>query len=121
MGMGLGRPNRVALTHVALPTAAALVYFDLTGKPPDATTPVWIKSTVNEVAQVMANVMTIYTQDGESPPRELLSVELLGGKFEKGAQVFRTASGAELSRLTVRRENLYAGISILKRAHVRFR
>jgi len=53
-------------------------------------------------------------------PKELTAFELLEGKFERGARIFRTRDGRELEGLAVERRDMLAGIAVLRAAGIRF-
>ena len=109
------------MRHVSLQTAAALAYFELTRKVPDATSAQWMGHTVLEVAHALSSVVTLYTQEpGAAHPRKIDTSELLSASFERGARALRKANGEELRDLSVRRVDLYASLGILRRAGLVF-
>jgi hypothetical protein len=70
------------LQHVALPTAASLVYIQVIGTPPDATKPVEMRDTLNDVAHAMSVVIPIYARTvGSGLPMEIPLADLVTARF----------------------------------------
>lgn len=110
------------LQHLSLPTACAVVYSKIAGVTPDPRDPAKMQAILNDVAQALSNIVPIYAPDPASgKPKALTPLELVEGKFTRGAQAFKTKSGAELRGLTVQRRDLASALTILKSAQIRFR
>lgn len=105
---------------VALSTAAAVVYHQITGTTSESADE--IIEVLNAVAGAIANVAPIYTSDRPTgTPRQLAPIELIHCRFERGATVLKTSFGLGYGNLTMRREDLRSAIAILKGARVDFR
>jgi hypothetical protein len=110
------------LHYLALPTVCSLIYFRITGAVPDARDPSEMQDILNDVAHAISNLVPIYAPEPDSElPKELAAIEIVQGKFARGAHVLRTRHGKELRGLRVRRSDMESAISILKSAHIRFR
>ncbi len=116
------RDTSYELQHVGLATACEEIYAKITGRMPSPREPGEMERVLNEVAQMVSNLVTIYTTVAESsPPRALTPVELLGGAFIRGAQAFKTKQGTELLGLTIQRREMKYAISLVKSAQTVFR
>jgi hypothetical protein len=110
------------LQHLGLPTACALVYSSVTGETLDARDAATMREVLNDVARALASLVTVYAPDPASPlPQGIAPLEVIEGRFARGAHVFITKDGAELRGLTVQRRDVWAAIAILKSSRVRFR
>ena len=80
-----------------------------------------IDALLNEVAQAMADLVTIYgaTNDKE-PLRPLPWAEIKLGVFQRAATVIRTSDGIEYQRLYIRRCDVLAAATVLKKSGPRF-
>ncbi len=108
--------------HIALSTAAAVVYHQLIGATADAGSADDVMEVLDRVAGAIANVAPIYTSDRPSgTPRQLAPIELIHCRFERGATVLKTSFGLEYTNLSIRRGDMRAAIAILKGARVDFR
>lgn len=106
--------------HIALSTAAAVVYHQLIGA--NAGSADDVMEVLDRVAAAIANVAPIYTSDRPSgTPRQLAPIELIHCRFERGATVLKTSFGLEYTNLSIRRGDMRAAIAILKGARVDFR
>jgi hypothetical protein len=114
----MDRPARDT-QHVGLATAAAVVFSQLTGHQVDGTRGEETKALLNDVAHALSNIVPIYMKQA-SGVRRLSPVDLLQGRFERGAQVLRTRDGRELTELSVQRRDMLAAISVLRSAKARF-
>jgi len=106
--------------RVPLEVAAAVVFFRVTGLQVEGRRdPAMLKS-LDAVARALANIMPIYAEEPPDRPKELSAFELLEGKFERGARIFRMRDGRELEGLAVERRDMLAGIAVLRAAGIRF-
>ncbi|HET7362877.1 MAG TPA: hypothetical protein VFJ70_04805 [Burkholderiales bacterium] len=81
-----------------------------------------MQAILNDVAHALATMVPIYAPSTYSGvPTALAQLDLIEGKFLRGAQVFRTKHGNELRRLTVQRRDMLSAISILESARISFR
>ena len=80
-----------------------------------------IDALLNEVAQAMADLVTIHgaTNDKE-PLRPLPWAEIKLGVFQRAATVIRTSDGIEYQRLSIRRCDVLAAATVLKKSGARF-
>ena len=107
--------------HVALSTAAALVYHQIQQARPDAADATQFSRLLDRVAQAISTVTAIYiAEPSTGGNRELSRLELLDCRFRRGATIL-VMNGKEYRGLSVRRGDLHAAIAILRRAGVRFR
>lgn len=116
------RSKQRELAHLGLPTACAVIFSKVTGTPPDARHPQELQAALNDVARALSTLVVIYAADAESGmPKPLAPAQVIEGQFLRGAQVFKTKQGNELRGLTVQRRDMFAAISVLQSAHIRFR
>lgn len=107
--------------HLALSTAAAVVYHQIAGTTVDSDSAQDVDHVLNQVAHAIANVAPIYTADRPSgTPRQLAPIELIHCRFEGGATVLTTGFGVEYKHLSIRRDDMRTAIAILKGAGIRF-
>lgn len=84
--------------------------------PPDATKPLEMRDTLNEVAHAMCVVVPVYARDSTSGlPVEIPVADLVTGRFIRGAHRLVTETGREYEGLTVRRRDIATAITLLKR------
>lgn len=77
---------------------------------------------LNDVAHAVSNIVPVYVSDTQSEiPTALAPIELIEGRFTRGAHVFRTRTGKELRGLTIQRRHMIGAIGFLKAARIRFR
>jgi len=114
------RSAQRGLQHVGLPTACALVYFNVTGEALHAHEARAMRAVLDDVARALASLVTVYATDPRSRiPQAIASVALIEGRFARGAHVF-IKDGSELRQLSVRRGDLWTAITILKSTGIRF-
>ena len=105
------------IQHLALPTAAALAYFEVTGKQLDAALESQTREILCDVAHALSILAPIHVMEGApSMPRELLHGALIGAAFQRGAHLLTLRDGTELRDLTIRRGDLEAAVRLLKEA-----
>jgi hypothetical protein len=106
-----------AIQHLALPTAAALAYFEITGKQLDAALESQMRDVLCDVAHALSLLAPIHVMEGSPPmPRELLYGALIGAAFQRGAHLLSLRDGTELRNLTIQRRDLEGAIKVLKEA-----
>lgn len=104
--------------HLALSTAAAVVYHQIMGA---AAPPEHVSEALDRVAGAIANVAPIWTAERPSgTPRPLAPIELIHCRFERGATLLKTSFGSEYGNLTIRRDDMRSAITILRGARVDF-
>ena len=105
--------------HVALPVAVAVVIYKLSGEQVGgARTPEALRL-FNDIARGMAHVVPIYTTQSNGQPKALGHMEIVQGRFEHGALLFRAVDGTEYRHLTVQRRDITTAIDTLKGVRVR--
>jgi hypothetical protein len=108
--------------HLALSTAAAVVYHQVMGAAAAAGSADDVLDVLDRVAGAIANVATIYTSDRPSgTPRQLAPIELIHCRFERGATALKTSFGLEYHNLSIRRDDMRTAIAILRGARISFR
>jgi hypothetical protein len=76
---------------------------------------------LNEVAQAIADLVTIYGAPNDQVPVKPLPVaEVKHGAFQRAATFVRTSNGIEYRRLYIRRGDVRAAAAVLKKSGVRF-
>jgi hypothetical protein len=76
---------------------------------------------LNEVAQAMADLVTIYGAPNDHVPLRPLSIaEVKPGAFQLAATLMRTSNGTEYRRLCIRRCDVLAAATVLKKSGARF-
>lgn len=107
--------------HLALSTAAAVIYRQITGTTAQIASAEDFDEALNVVARAIANVAPIWTADRPSGvPRQLAPIELIHCNFARGATLLVTGFGVEYRHLTIRRADMRAALAILKGAGVDF-
>ncbi len=108
--------------HIALSTAAAVVYHQVMGTTAEIAYADDIVEILDRVAGAIANVAPIYTADRPSgSPRQLAPIELIHCRFERGATVLKTSFGLEYGNLSIRRDDMRTALAILRGARISFR
>jgi hypothetical protein len=80
-----------------------------------------IDALLNEVAQAMADLVTIYgAPHDQVPVKPLPWVEIKLGVFQRAATLIRTSNGIEYGRLYIRRCDVLAAATVLKKSGARF-
>ena len=80
-----------------------------------------IDAPLHEVAQAIADLVTIYGAPNEQVPIKPLPVaEVKHGTFQRAANVLIMNNGIEYRRLYIRRADLRAAATVLKKSGVRF-
>ena len=110
----MNRDNAYELQHVALPVAVALVVFAISGKQVSGERSAAAMQLFDDVAHAMAHTVPIYTTHSNGLPKELAHGEVMQGRFERGALLFRTVDGVEYHDLTVQRRDIARAIGALK-------
>ena len=104
--------------HLALPTAAALAYFEITGKQLDGALESQTREVLSDVAHALSILAPIFVMEGSPPtPRELQHGQLIGAAFQRGAHLLMLRDGTELRNLTIQRGDLEAAVHVLKDAN----
>lgn len=118
----MDRAGSRAKQHLALPTAASLVYFTVTGRVPDAISPRFLQRTLNDVAHAISLIAPIYEKDAESGlPRQITTKVLITAAFEHGGNVLITDDGVQHRGLTVVREDMEAAANLLRSSQIKKR
>src|SRR5215213_6292968 len=106
-----------ATHHLDLPTAAALAYFEITGKQLDAGLESQMREVLCDVAHALSILAPIHVMEGEpSMPREVRYGLLIGAAFQRGAHLLTLRDGTELRNMTIRRGDLEQAVRVLKEA-----
>jgi hypothetical protein len=107
---------------LGLPLVAALVHHRVVGRLPEAADSASLGALLDDVARAISNVVPIYVSDPAGGlQRELSLLELINGKFARGAHIFITQSGDEIRGLLVQRSDMIIAIGVLRGAGVKFR
>jgi hypothetical protein len=112
MDLGFTRDRQ----YLSLRTAAALAYIGLVGKSPDPRNPLTLQRVLNDVAHAIAVLAPVRTYQGTGegqPPVGIEPLDLIEGRFERGASALVCRDGAEVRQLVIQRRDLDAAISIL--------
>jgi hypothetical protein len=106
---------------VPLSSAVLDVYGEVTGTSISPFEGLLIDALLNEVAQAMADLVTIYgAANDELPLNPLPWAEVKLGVFQCGATVLRTNDRIEYRRLYIRRGDVRAAAAVLKKSRPRF-
>jgi hypothetical protein len=119
-GMRRGAP---AWDRELIPFSNAVppVYTQVTGASLSPFGGPFIDALLNEVAQAIADLVTIYGAPNDQVPVRPLSIaEVQHGAFQRGGTVVRTSNGIEYRRLYVRRCDVRAAATVLKKSGMRF-
>jgi hypothetical protein len=80
-----------------------------------------IDALLDEVAEAIADLVTIYGAPNDQVPVRPLSIaEVQHGAFQLGGTVIRTSNGIEYRRLYIRRCDVRAAATVLKKSGARF-
>jgi len=106
---------------IPFPNAVPRVYEEITGASLSPFGGLLIEALLNQVAQAMADLVTIHGATNlQEPLRPLPWAEVKLGVFLRGATVMRTCDGIQYQRLYIRRCDARAAATVLKRSGVRF-
>jgi hypothetical protein len=101
--------------------AVPRVYEEITGSSLSLFGGLLIDALLNEVAQAMADLVTIYgAPNDQVPVKPLPWAEVKLGVFQRAATVMRTGDGIEYRRLYIRRGDVLPAATVLKRSGARF-
>lgn len=101
--------------------AVSHVYTQLTGASLSPYGSPLFDALMSEVAQAIANLVTIYgAPSDEVPVKPLTEAEVKHGAFQRAATVIRTSDGIEYRRLYIRRGDVRAAAAVLKKSGARF-
>jgi hypothetical protein len=101
--------------------AVQQVYTKITGTSLSPFVGPLIDRLLSEVAQAIADLVTIYgATNDEEPLRPLPVAEVQDGAFELAATLIRTSNGIEYRRLYIRRCDVLAAASVLKKSGAKF-
>ena len=107
------------LQHVGLPTACAVIYWQVSGNVADPRNVAEWQALLNAVARALAGVVQVYARDGDgSTPVPIAPTDLLDGAFSAGAHQFTTKAGKQLRGLSVQRGDMMTAISLFKSAGI---
>jgi hypothetical protein len=116
----VGRNDQTGTEFLALSTAAYHVYYEIMGTRLRYTDVSEMNEVLHRVAHALANVAPIYSRDRDAGTyRQLDSVDLIFGVFQRGGTVMRT-SYAEYKGLAIRRSDMREAIEIFRRAGIKF-
>ena len=100
--------------QLPLRLAAVLLHIRIIGRPPDASDPVRMRATLNDVARALSMVAPIYSNDPASGmPAKISESALMGATFNQGATVIIGSDGTRYEHLTVKRADIEAAGDIL--------
>ena len=108
-------------THVALAVAAAMAFHEAQGRSTGA-----IRSrgdhddALNIAASALSRLLTIYTIDEATRGRVAVKLDVLAGRFVRGATEFRRSNGSIVGSMSVRRGDLTSALSLIKRVGIPF-
>lgn len=102
---------------VRLRVAASLVYQELTGNTRAEATAGRYLNALADSALALSHIADVYYVNDERKLLRIPSEDLASGRFEAGADVFRTRSGKVYRSLYMRRIEFLEAIAALKRAH----
>ena len=108
-------------SFVALSVAAAMAFHEAQGRSTAAIdSPEQHDDALNIAASALSRLLTIYTVDEATRQRVATKVDVLNGKFTRGATEFRRRDGAVVSTMTVRRGDLTSALSLIRRVGIPF-
>jgi hypothetical protein len=114
-------PRREDRKLIPFPNAVPLVYEQITGTSLSPFGGPLLDALLHEVAQAMADLVTIYgATNFQEPLRPLPWAEVKLGVFQRAATVVRTSNGIEYRRLYIRRGDVRAAATVLKKSGARF-
>jgi hypothetical protein len=106
---------------VPFSTAVPHVYTEVTGASLSPFGGPLVDALLHQVAQAMADLVTIYgTTNDQEPLGPLPVAEVRHGAFQRAATVLRTSNGIEYQRLYIRRGDVRGAATVLKKSGARF-
>ncbi len=108
-------------SFVALSAAAAIVFHEAQGRSTKAiVSPQDHDDALNIAASALSRLLTVYVMDDSARTRSGVKLDLLGGKFARGATEFRRADGSVVTAMMVKRGDLTSALSLIKRVGIPF-
>lgn len=103
-----------------LPAAAAIVYRESPGGAAATPSRADHDDALNIAASALSRLVAIYAYDAQAHERVVVKLDLVQGRFARGATEFRRRDGDPLVELWVRRADLAAALARIERAGIPF-
>ena len=108
-------------SFVALSVAAAMAFHQAQGRSTAAIDSVeQHDDALNIAASALSRLLAIYTVDEGTRERVATKLDVLSGKFARGATEFRRSNGGVVTSMTVRRGDLASALSLIRRVGIPF-
>ena len=107
-------------TFLPLPAAAAIVYRESQGATASSPSRADHDDALNIAASALSRLVAIYAYDARAHERVVVKLDLLQGRFARGATEFRRRDGEPLAELWVRRADLGAALALIEQAGIPF-
>ncbi len=109
-------------SFVALSAAAAIVFHQAQGRSARAVaSAVDHDDALNIAASAISRLVEIYVVDEAARTRTPTRLDLINGRFVRGATEFRRIDGTTVRSMSVKRTDLTSALSLIKRVGIPFR
>ena len=106
---------------MALSVAAAMVFHQAQGRSTAAiTAPEEHDDALNIAASALSRLLPIYAMDERTHERIATRVDVLRGRFARGATEFRRSDGTVVAWMSVKRGDLTSALSLIRRVGIPF-
>jgi hypothetical protein len=108
-------------SFVALSVAAAMAFHEAQGRSTAAVgSAEEHDDALNLAASALSRLLTIYVVDELKHERVATKLDVLNGKFLRGATEFRRSNGVVVTAMTVKRGDLGSALSLIRRVGIPF-
>ncbi len=109
-------------SFVPLPAAAAIVFHQAQGRSARAVASAADHDdALNIAASAISRLVHIYVVDETARTRTAARLDLINGRFVRGATEFRRTDGTTVRSMSVKRTDLTSALSLIKRVGIPFR
>lgn len=106
---------------VALSVAAAMAFYEAQGRSTAAIlSPDDHDDALNIAASALSRLVGIYVVDEATCARVAIKLDVVSGKFVRGATEFRHGDGSIVTDMSVRRGDLTSALSLIRRVGIPF-
>ncbi len=106
---------------VALSVAAAMAFYEAQGRSSSATASREDHDdALNIAASALSRLVGIYVMDEATRARIAIKLDVVSGKFLRGATEFRHSDGSIVTDMSIRRGDLTSALSLIRRVGIPF-
>jgi hypothetical protein len=108
-------------SFIALPAAAAVVFRQVRGHSlRTAASLEDVNDALNIAASALSRLIEIYVLDEVAHTRAPMKLDVVSGKFVRGASQFQRDNGSTIDAMSVKRADLASALSLISRAGIPF-